>query len=63
MERRDQLRYFRASLQNRSVWGPSMAADNSDLPEMAAKGREREKKKVTNLQQATAGKEQQQLAN
>jgi hypothetical protein len=40
-----------------------MAADNSDLPEMAAKGREREKKKVTNLQQATAGKEQQQLAN
>jgi hypothetical protein len=34
-----------------------MAADNSDLPEMAAK--EREKKVVTNLQQATAGKEQQ----
>jgi len=43
MKKRDQLRYFRASLQNRSVWGPSMAADNSDLPEMAAK--EREKKK------------------
>jgi hypothetical protein len=38
-----------------------MAADNSDLPEMAAK--EREKKKVTHLQQATAGKEQQQLAS
>ncbi len=60
MERRDQLRYFRASLQNRSVWGPSMAADNSDLPEMAAK--ERGKKRVTHLQQATAGREQQQLA-
>jgi hypothetical protein len=37
-----------------------MAADNSDLPEMAAK--ERGKKRVTHLQQATAGKEQQQLA-
>ncbi len=62
MERRDQLRYLRASLQNRSVWGPFMAADNSDLPEMAAK--EREEKRVTHLQQATAGKEQhqQQLA-
>jgi hypothetical protein len=31
-----------------------MAADNSDLPEMAAK--ERGKKRVTHLQQATAGR-------
>ncbi len=58
MKKRDQLRYFRASLQNRSVWGPSMAADNSDLPEMAAK--EREKKKshpfaASNSRQRTAG--------